>query len=83
MDDNKVGTIAIVFSIIADCLAAIPTLVKSYHHPETEIAWPWLAHVIGIVLPLANSIPMDFCEYGFIIYIFIIDFMIYCGVRSK
>jgi hypothetical protein len=33
---TKTPAIAIILSIIADALAAVPTLVKSWHHPETE-----------------------------------------------
>lgn len=43
---TKEGNIAILLSITADALAAIPTIVKSYHHPETEIGWLWLAAAI-------------------------------------
>ena len=32
---TKVGNIAITFSIMADALAAIPTLVKAYKHPDS------------------------------------------------
>lgn len=30
------GNLAIFFSILADGIAAIPTVIKSYHKPETE-----------------------------------------------
>jgi hypothetical protein len=39
---TKVGNVAIFFSIIADGLAAVPTIVKAYKYPDTEIAWPGL-----------------------------------------
>jgi hypothetical protein len=40
---TKVGNVAILFSILADGLAAAPTIVKAYRYPDTELAWPWLA----------------------------------------
>jgi len=79
---TKVGNIAILFSIVADALAALPTLVKAYKYPETEIAWPWLATCIGIVLTLLTLKELTFANSGFIIYIFIINLMIFgCCVR--
>ncbi|MHB8466667.1 MAG: hypothetical protein ACYDH6_11015 [Acidimicrobiales bacterium] len=33
---SRHGTIALVAAIAADGLAAVPTVVKSWHHPETE-----------------------------------------------
>lgn len=80
---TKVGNVAIVFSIVADGLAALPTLIKAYKHPETEIAWPWMATCVGIVLTLLTLNELTFANCGFIIYIFIADLMIYCCVQFK
>lgn len=70
---TKVGNIAIVFSIVADALAAVPTLVKAYKYPGTEIAWPWLATVAGIILTLLTLSEFTFANSGFIIYILILN----------
>jgi uncharacterized membrane protein len=35
---TKSGNIAIIFSILADALAALPTVVKSFNYPEAESA---------------------------------------------
>ncbi len=80
---TRVGNIAIIFSIVADGLAALPTLVKAYKSPETEIAWPWLAPCIGVVLTLLTLKEWTFANSGFIIYIFILDLMIYGCVQFK
>jgi hypothetical protein len=80
---TKVGNVAILFSIVADGLAALPTLIKAYKHPETEIAWPWIATCIGIVLTLLTLKEWTFANSGFIVYIFIVDLMIYCCVQLK
>ena len=80
---TKVGNVAIFFSIVADGLAALPTLVKAYEHPETEIAWPWLATCIGVALTLLTLKEWTFANSGFIIYIFIADLMIFSCVQFK
>src|SRR6266446_4567615 len=42
---TKSGNVAIVFSILADGLAALPTLVNSFTAPETESSFPLLAAI--------------------------------------
>lgn len=74
---TKVGNLAILFSIIADGLAALPTLRKAYLHPETELAWPWLATCVGVVITLLTLDELTFANSGFILYIFVVDLLIY------
>ncbi|MFT3895238.1 MAG: hypothetical protein QM730_26740 [Anaerolineales bacterium] len=80
---TKVGNVAIFFSIVADGLAALPTLVKAYNYPETEIAWPWLASCFGVVLTLLTLKEWTFANSSFIIYIFIVDLLIFSCVQFK
>jgi hypothetical protein len=86
---TKVGNIAILFSILADGLAAIPTIVKAYKFPDTEIAWPWLATVVGIILTLLTLSAFTFANCGFILYILVVNTVIFVlvqfrpGVRGK
>lgn len=80
---TKVGNIAITFSILADALAAIPTLVKAYRYPDTEIAWPWLATVFGVVLTLLTLNRLTFANSGFIIYILIVNTLIFSLVQFR
>jgi hypothetical protein len=68
---------------MADGLAALPTLIKAYKYPETEIAWPWLASCFGVTLTLLTLKEWTFANSGFIIYIFIVDLMIYICVQFK
>lgn len=80
---TKVGNVAIFFSIVADGLAAIPTLVKAYKYPETEIAWPWIATVFGVVLTLLTLSSFTFANSGFIVYILIMNVLIFALVQFK
>jgi len=80
---TKVGNIAIFFSIVADALAAIPTIRKAYKYPETEIAWPWIATVTGVVLTLLTLSTLTFANSGFILYIFAVNLLIYILVQFK
>lgn len=80
---TKVGTIAIIFSIMADGLAAIPTIRKAFSYPETEIAWPWFATSIGVVLTLLTLKSWTFADYGFIVYILLVNTLITVLVQFK
>ena len=80
---TKVGNIAITFSILADALAAIPTLVKAYRYPDTELAWPWIATVFGVVLTLLTINRLTFANSGFIIYILIVNTLIFSLVQFR
>src|SRR5215207_7910444 len=80
---TKVGNIAITFSIVADALAAIPTLVKAYKYPDTELAWPWIATVFGVILTLLTLNRLTFANSGFIIYILLVNTLIFSLVQFR
>jgi len=80
---TKVGNIAIIFGIFADFLAALPTIKKSYFHPETESAWPWLAAIISDVLTILTITNWNFANFGFPLYIFFIEVTIFVLVQFK
>ncbi len=70
---TKIGNIAIIFSIMADGLAALPTLKKSYYYPKTENVWIYLTGAIyaGITLPTIKT--WNFPHYAFPAYLFIVN----------
>lgn len=65
------GNVAIVFSILADGLAFLPTLIKSYFHPETESPWTFMASELATVIGLMTVTRWNFEHVGFQLYIFI------------
>jgi hypothetical protein len=80
---TQVGNVAIFFSIVADGLAAIPTLVKAYKYPDTEVAWPWLATTFGVILTLLTIHGWTFANSGFIIYILVVNTLIFSLVQFR
>jgi len=69
------GDMAIFFSILADGLAALPTIRKSWNQPHSE---NWLAYggaAGGAALTLLTIDDWSFANYGFPVYILAI-----CGV---
>jgi hypothetical protein len=65
------GFVAIVFSILADLAAGVPTLIKSYKFPKTESAGMFILSTIGAGMTLL-TIPSgnwQFANYGFTLYV--------------
>lgn len=80
---TKDGNMAILFSIAADGLAALPTIVKAYRYPETETGWMWLSAAINGLLTLLTVVDWTFAHYGFPLYIILVDLIIYVLVQFK
>lgn len=80
---TTVGNIAIFFAILADGLAAIPTIVKSYKAPETE---SWVVFFFGMInsgITLLAIKTWDFAHYGFPLYIFVITSIFVLLIKFK
>jgi hypothetical protein len=74
---------AIVFSILSDALAAVPTLIKAWHDPKTESVWPYL---IGIFSPITSFLvagAWSFSELAFPSYLIIMNTLLLSLVVRK
>ena len=67
---TQVGVIALVFSIVADGLASLPTIKKSFYFPESESIALYLSSSISAVLTLLTLKNWSFMNSAFPIYIF-------------
>jgi len=65
--DNPV--VAIIFSIIADGFAAVPTLRKAWTNPETETAAPYVTGLISIFTSFAAITAWQFSQVAFPVYL--------------
>ena len=63
------GDVAITLSIAADALAAVPTVAKSYTHPESESPWTYLASGTGSGITLLTISHWEFAAYAFPAYV--------------
>ena len=80
---TKVGNVAIAFAILADLLAALPTIVKSYKEPETENYLLFLAIAISAVFTLFTIKIWNFATYGFPFYLLIVCTLLTLLIRFK
>lgn len=80
---TKTGNVAIVLSILADGLAAIPTVVKSYHFPETENYKVFLGGAITAAITLLTIKNWVIAEYAFPLYILLINTVLIFLIKFK
>ncbi|MDD5564840.1 MAG: hypothetical protein PHQ91_14085, partial [Thermoanaerobaculaceae bacterium] len=65
--------IALLFSLLADMLAGIPTLIKSYRHPRSE---SWIAYAIstiGFGTSFLSVQTYNFENTAFVAYLFVLN----------
>lgn len=66
---TRTGNIAILFSVLADGLAAIPTLVKTYKDPESENYTAFTLSAVAAAITLLTINTWTFEYYAFPIYL--------------
>ncbi len=69
---TKQGNLAILLAIVADLFAAIPTLKKSYHDPESESSFAYITAAVSGGITLLTIKNWTFATWGFPLYIVLI-----------
>jgi hypothetical protein len=64
---------AILFAVIGDALAAIPTLRKAWQAPETETATTYAASALSVLLIVPSIPAWDIPNVAFPLYLLIVD----------
>jgi hypothetical protein len=78
------ANIAIVFAIASDGLAAVPTLVKSWKHPESESVIAFITGLCSALTSFAAIKLWGFSELAFPIYLIIVNSsLIFVITRQK
>jgi hypothetical protein len=76
--------ISIIFAILSDILAAIPTFVKSWKFPDNESTQPYIIGIITNTLGLLIIKNWIFSIYSFGIYLVIMNLvLVFCIYRKK
>ncbi|HEV3037338.1 MAG TPA: hypothetical protein VHA33_06085 [Candidatus Angelobacter sp.] len=65
---TKNPEIAIIFAILSDGLAAVPTLKKAWQYPDTELGVAYTATLFNILTSFSATHLYTFSEIGFPIY---------------
>jgi len=75
--------IAIVFAILSDALASVPTLIKGWQYPETESLWPYLAGAFGGFTGFLTITAWTFSQYAFPAYLVVISILLVLSIGLK
>ncbi len=73
---TKEPNLAILITLIADLLASMPTIIKSYKHPETESWIAFAISAVGFGIGILAIHTYTFENYAFITYLFIVNLLI-------
>ena len=75
--------ISILFAILSDALAGIPTIIKSWKFPETETAAVYAVSIFNNILALFIIKSWIFSVYSFNIYLILINVVIVFSIYRK
>lgn len=80
---SKVGNVAIMFSILADGLASIPTVIKSYKAPETESSTIFALGAMSATITLLTIKEWNLAHYAFPLYILFICLTLFTLIQFR
>ncbi len=80
---TKVGNIAILFCILSDALASIPTIVKAYHEPETESDLIYVTAIINAGIGLLVIRVWNFEHWGYPLYLLLVAIILVVLIRFR
>lgn len=80
---TKEPVIAIIFSIMSDGFAGIPTLIKSWKYPETETASAYIAGLFSAITSFFALKILNFTVIAFPIYLIIANSLLISAIYRK
>ncbi|KZK37182.1 hypothetical protein P7266_1485 [Lactococcus cremoris] len=80
---TKNPNLAIALAIVADILASVPTLVKSWQYPETESWEPFAAGVFNAATSFFAMSIWNFTSLAFPIYLMVVNGLLTIIVLRK
>lgn len=80
---TRTGNIAILFSVLADGLALLPTLVKSWKEPETENYVVFMNGAISAIITLLALKTYNFEHVAFPVYILAACSLLFVLIKFK
>lgn len=80
---TQTGDIAIFFSIVADGLAALPTILKAWKNPESESPLIFFNGALSALITFLTLTVLDFRHLGFTLYIFVLCALMFILIQFK
>ena len=75
--------LAIAFAIGSDAFAAVPTLVKAWHNPKTESAWPFIIGTFSPMTSFLAATAWTFSELAFPAYLVVINVLLLVSMSKR
>lgn len=66
------ANLAIIFALIADVFASLPTILKAYNAPHSEDWKPYAINSVGFLVGVLAIQNWVFAEYSFVLYFFLL-----------
>lgn len=80
---TKQPLVAIVFAIISDALAGLPTVVKAWNHPESESSNAYIASLVSVCLGVFAIKNWVASEYLFTFYLILMNLAVIVAIYRK
>ncbi|KKR26071.1 MAG: hypothetical protein UT55_C0018G0001, partial [Candidatus Peregrinibacteria bacterium GW2011_GWE2_39_6] len=77
---TKDPLIAIIFALTSDGFAAIPTIIKSWKHPETESLGAYTAGLLNSLTSFFALKTFSISELAFPIYLVLLNIILITGI---
>jgi hypothetical protein len=77
---TSIPNIAIIFAILSDALAGLPTLIKAWRFPETESATGYVAANVSVLTSFFATSVWSFAAIAFPLYLFCLNSAVVAGV---
>jgi hypothetical protein len=78
---TKEANVAIVFTILSDLTAGLPTLIKAWREPESETAAPFITGLFSTLTTFFAITMWQFAELAFPIYLILFNIVIICTIK--
>jgi len=75
--------LAILFAVIADGFAALPTIYKAWKFPRTETGLTYIASFVSTILIIPSILVWNIENSAFQIYLLIVNFLLLTAVYRK
>ncbi len=80
---TKDANLAILFAVISDGLASIPTAIKAWKYPETETGFGFFMGVLNVLTSFVAMKIFNFTELAFPVYILVADIYFTLAIYRK
>lgn len=80
---TKNGVISLLFAILGDLAAGIPTIIKSWNNSKTETSAPYALGILNVFITFLVIKDVSFINFAFPIYLVCANTIIIIGINKK